>query len=340
VAAAPVRKGEATPSAATSAADKMVEEIGAELFSFLFSEIQDLFVKSLAKADKLQRPLFIRLCVTHPDLAAVPWEALYEPKKRSYVSTSEVTPLIRSVDLNQGKGIPPGEGPLRILVMASRVRTLRGVMIDSLEVDDELDMIKAALESLGKRVSFELVPSAKPRDLGRSLKTGEGEDGNRWDIFHFIGHGGYDADRRMGYIVVQELGGPKGEKLYTQDLKQYLVKPGKTPSLVVLNSCSGAAEQKGQLFSSTAAELIQAGIPAVVAMQFEVSDDMGKEFAASFYGYLADGYSIQDALTATRLDLKFKGFSEWITPVLYMQSTDPGVFRPRKTAASGAAPRQ
>jgi CHAT domain-containing protein len=130
----------------------------------------------------------------------------------------------------------------------------------------------------------------------------------------------------MGYIVVQEEGGSKGARLYAEDLRNFLIQPGRTPSLVVLNSCSGAQAQPGELFSSTAADLIQGGVPAVVAMQFEISDNMGIAFSDAFYTYLADNVPIERAMAHTRADLKASGFGEWISPVLFMRTADGELF--------------
>lgn len=61
------------------------------------------------------------------------------------------------------------------------------------------------------------------------------------------------------------------------------------PRLVVLNSCSGATAGGGDLFAGTAAALARAGVPAVVAMQFEITDAAAAVFARGFYTALAQG---------------------------------------------------
>lgn len=336
----------------SGAAERMLEEIGSQLFKFLFSEIKDLLKAGRAESTKLGKPLLIRLCVKHPGLASIPWEALYDPDTRTYVTTSSFTPLTRSVDLDDSQILSPMKPPLRILAMASRVRSMaNGTQMAAIGSDQELGGIREALAKLTKKGAVRLghVVSAQPRHLDLAVRRGDIDDDDdsdgevehaeRWNIFHFIGHGGYDENRRMGYIIVQERGGAMGAKLFSSALQQFLVQPDRTPSLVVLNSCSGAAEHSGKLFSSIAAELVQAGIPAVVAMQFEISDEMAIVFANHFYTYLSEGGSIQDALTRTRRILQAQGFSEWIAPVLYMQSSD-GLFFKNVTAPPTAPSQQ
>jgi hypothetical protein len=49
--------------------------------------------------------------------------------------------------------------------------------------------------------------------------------------------------------------------------------------LVVLNSCEGARGSQVDPFSAVASSLFQCGVPAVIGMQFEITDDAAKTFA-------------------------------------------------------------
>jgi hypothetical protein len=312
----------------TSGSDeRIVQEVGSQLFEFIFQrKILELYQECSIAARKDDQPFLIRLRVRDPTLAYVPWETMYDKKNRFYVTTSQSTPFTRAVDDYAEERRGCAARPIRMLGMAARVKVLNGFPLDEIEVDAEQVAIKKALSELndGKRLKLSWIPSAKARDLNRRFLRGD--EGKRWDMFHFIGHGGHDPERQMGFIVVQEEGGSKGIRLYADMLKTFLTQPGQTPSLVVLNSCSGAQGEPGSLFSSTAAELIQGGVPAVIAMQFEISDNMGLAFADTFYTYLAENVSIQSALAHTRAELKARQFAEWISPVLYMRGLDGETF--------------
>nr|WP_249153944.1 CHAT domain-containing protein [Bradyrhizobium diazoefficiens] len=306
--------------------ERIVQEVGSQLFDFIFQrKILELYQECFQAARRDDEPFLIRLRVSDPALAYVPWETMYDRKNRFYVTTSQSTPFTRAVDDYGEDRRMCAARPIRMLGMAARVKVLNGFPLDEIEVDAEQVAIKKALNELndGKRLKLSWIPSAKARDLNRRFLRGD--DGKRWDLFHFIGHGGHDPDRQMGFIVVQEEGGSSGTRLYADALRVFLTQPGQTPSLVVLNSCSGA-QADGSLFSSTAAELIQGGVPAVIAMQFEISDNMGLVFADTFYTYLADNVSIQAALAHTRAELKARQFAEWISPVLYMRGLDGEIF--------------
>jgi hypothetical protein len=83
------------------------------------------------------------------------------------------------------------------------------------------------------------------------------------------------------------------------------------------------------VFSSTAATLVRRGTPAVVAMQYEITDDAAIEFSRSFYEALADGMAVDAALAEARkgVALAIPNTLEWGTPVLYMRSPDGVLFK-------------
>jgi len=97
--------------------------------------------------------------------------------------------------------------------------------------------------------------------------------------------------------------------------------------VAILNACEGARSSKSDPFAGSAQSLVQQGIPAVIAMQFEIADDVASTFAHEFYGALADGYPIDAALTEARKAIFAAGREvEWGTPVLYLRAPDGRIF--------------
>jgi multiple sugar transport system substrate-binding protein len=96
--------------------------------------------------------------------------------------------------------------------------------------------------------------------------------------------------------------------------------------LVFLNSCEGARGSENDAFSSTAATLVRRGVPAVVAMQYEITDSAAIEFSRDFYEALADNLPVDAAVTEARAAVSMDSMLEWRTPVLYMHSPDGRVF--------------
>src|SRR5207253_216110 len=104
--------------------------------------------------------------------------------------------------------------------------------------------------------------------------------------------------------------------------------------LVVLNACEGARSDATDPFSGVAQSLVQQGIPAVVAMQFEISDAAAIAFAHGFYGAVADGMPIDASMGQARKDIHDISVLEWATPVLYLRALDSRIFElaPRASA--------
>jgi formylglycine-generating enzyme required for sulfatase activity/tetratricopeptide (TPR) repeat protein len=152
-----------------------------------------------------------------------------------------------------------------------------------------------------------------------------------WNIFHFIGHGRFDERSDEGYItLVNEEG--RAAELRAAELVRLLAD---YPSLrlVLLNSCEGARSGGRSIFSSTAATLVRRGIPAVLAMQYEISDRAATEFARVFYRALAYGMSVDEAVVEARqaICLAVTNTVEWGTPVLYSRCDDGVLFEMTKT---------
>ena len=315
----------------------MVREFGSQLFDFIFQRtVLELYGEGYARAKNAGQPLSIRLRVTHPGLSYVPWETLYDRTNGFYLATSQETLLTRAVDDHVGDNVPRGGRPIRVLAMTAHAKVLHGIALDSIDVDAEQVAMKKAFGDLndGKRIKLSWTVSAQARELYRRFIRGD--EGKPWDIFHFIGHGGYDPVKKMGFIVVQEEGGAKGIPLYSDDLRSIICQPGQTPGLVVLSSCTGAQSEPGVLFSSVAEQLIRGGVPAVIAMQFEISDNMGIAFSNTFYSYLVEDISIQSALAHTRRELKARSYGEWISPVLYLRGLNGEILHGHLTCVANA----
>ena len=100
--------------------------------------------------------------------------------------------------------------------------------------------------------------------------------------------------------------------------------------LVILNSCDTARASNADLFSSSATVLMRRGIPAVVAMQYQISDRAAIAFARGLYGAVARRIPVDQAVTRGRRDIKLShpGTLEWATAVLCLRSPSTQIFDP------------
>ena len=112
-----------------------------------------------------------------------------------------------------------------------------------------------------------------------------------------------------------------------------------TLRLAVLNACEGARTSVEDPFAGVAASLVQREIPAVIAMQFEITDRAAIVFAHEFYAALADGYPVDSAVAEARKAIFADANDiEWGTPVLFMRVPDGRIFdvAPRASVAEPA----
>jgi hypothetical protein len=98
----------------------------------------------------------------------------------------------------------------------------------------------------------------------------------------------------------------------------------------------------GDLFSGTAAALVQRGISAVAAMQFSITDGAAIRFARGFYTAIAHGRPVDEAVRSGRVGILGSARTlEWITPVLYVKTDSSQLFRltgmPAPQAGAGLA---
>ena len=108
---------------------------------------------------------------------------------------------------------------------------------------------------------------------------------------------------------------------------------------MLLNACEGARASLNDPFSGAAQSLVLKGIPAVIAMQFEVSDEAAIALASGFYAALADDYPVDAALTEARKAVFAAGCAvEWGTPVLYLRAADGRIFDVKRTEAQKVEP--
>ena len=96
---------------------------------------------------------------------------------------------------------------------------------------------------------------------------------------------------------------------------------------MVLNACEGGRGSPEDPYGGAAQALVRAQIPAVIAMQFEISDAAASLFAREFYGALADGFPVDASLGEARKAMFADPHSvEWGTPVLYTLARDGHLF--------------
>src|SRR3712207_470161 len=295
-----------------------VQDFGRGLFeALLVGDVRNRYEVSLSEARRRNKGLRLKLRIQPPELAVLPWEFLYDAERDRYLCLSSTTPLVRHLDLPQPVEPLPVSPPLRVLGMVTSPLGL-----DPLDVGHEKRLVEEAIKDLRADGLLELtwLEGQTWRHLHRAMRRGP------WHVFHFIGHGGFDPATEEGAIALSDESGHK--RLLRATSLAELLDDHYPLRLVFLNSCEGARGSESDAFSSTAATLVRRGLPAVLAMQYEVTDDAAIVFSRNFYRAVADGLPVDAAVGAgrTAVSLDLDNTLEWGTPVLYMRSPDGRLF--------------
>ena len=305
---------------------------GSRLFAAVFDgEARACLRSSLEEAQRRNAGLRLRLRLTGtPELTDLPWEFLHNPTFNRFLALSSQTPLVRYLEMPERVRPLAISLPLRILAVISSPRGY-----PPLNVEDEWQRLSTALADLQAHGLVQLERLAAPTlsALQRQLRRGS------YHVLHFIGHGSFDEQQQDGVLLMEDNEG-YGARVSSRDLGVILHDHGAL-RLVVLNACEGGRSSRSDPFAGAAQSLVQQGIPAVIAMQFPVTDEAAIAFSEGFYSALTDGYPVDGGLAEARKGLlNIGGGTEWGTPVLYMRSPDGRLFELPALAerAASAAP--
>lgn len=289
---------------------------GQRLFNAVFAgEVALAYGRSIDEARRSGGGLRIRLRLEDQSLASIPWEFMHYEAKDDFLVLSKQTPLVRVLDVPRQLRSAGVELPLRILVMVSSPSDQ-----DSLDVEAEYSRLETAMQDRITSGHVEMVRvNGSMSELQRALRQ------SKYHIFHFIGHGGFDQAHDDGVLVLESATGSSefvpGSKLGT------LLHDEPTLQLVMLNACEAGRASGEDPFSGVAQSLVRKGMPAVIAMQFEISDSAAIVLSHDFYGALSDGLPVDAALAEARKAIYAAGDGvEWGTPVLYLQNSSGQLF--------------
>lgn len=297
-----------------------VRAFGQRLFEALFSSgVLALYEQTRRAAEQSGRTVRLQLRIASQELSTLPWEYLYDARRDRYLCLDGNTPLVRYISADVRLDPLEVTPPLRVLGMAASPPGYA-----SLDLRQEQELVEQAVSGLKASGRLELVwlTNCTWRQLQHQLRSGE-----TWHVLHFIGHGGFDNARREGVLMLD--GDPPGtpDALAVSSLADLLL-PHRTLRLVFLNSCDVGREDAHSEASGTATTLVRRGIPAVLAMQYAISDRAAIEFSRSFYEALADGVPVDRAVSDSRVAVKtaLRDSLEWGTPVLITHAADGVLF--------------
>lgn len=262
----------------------------------------------------------LQIVSDRPDLQSLPWEFLVQPGTVSGPNLlRSVVRVVPTVGLDAPEPTKQGQR-LRILFVYAEPNDQ-----SSVSWNDIRDTIQQEFEVRTQdQVELDVVE-------GSSTDALDALDAKAYDILHFAGHG--RVRNGDGELLFKNRKTNRSQPLSAQQLGVQL--RGKGLGLVVLSACSTSAGDFAKEFAVLAKTLVEAGVAAVVANQFPVTNGVAAMFAGAFYRELRRSGDVDQATTKGRVKLHGEpklangaARFEWGIPTLYRHSGAARIFAP------------
>lgn len=302
-----------------SSGDLVVD--GQQLFAALTSDVKLHNAWARACGQAPRRRIRLRIDPTSPELHVLPWELLQEDTL--WLSANASTPFSRYMPVAEPWGECVEERPLRVLAVIANPANLSEYNLPALNVMQEKAILKEAFAGVPDtvlRLEVLEAPVTLPR-VERALQKG-------YHILHIVGHGMFNARQGKGVLYLEDDNGLTA--LVDDDaLKSMFERQDEDarPRLTLLAACQSATRSTTDAFLGMAPRLIAGGIPAVIAMQMNVSLISAQILSATFYRRLVEHGAVDLALNEARSALLTANRPDATAPVLYMRLKDGQLFR-------------
>ena len=296
------------------------EGYGRALSASLFADpaVRTAFAQARSGAASLDAPLRLRLLVgpSAPELHGLRWETLRDPEDDAPLLNGEQILFSRyfsSRDWRPVKLRPKGD--LRALVAVANPSDLAKYKLAAVDVAGELERARAGLGDIPV-APLGADPQSGPvtlNNLAARLRDG-------FDILYLVCHGA--LVRGEPRIWLEDDAGASAV-VSGAELVLRLQELAERPRLIVLASCqsAGASEDApgadGEPLAALGPRLAEAGIPAVLAMQGQVTMRTVAQFMPVFFRELQRDGQIDRAMAVARGAIRARD-DAWM-PVLIMR---------------------
>jgi hypothetical protein len=276
------------------------------------------FVQARNDALALEVPLRLRLMVgpSAPELHGLRWETLRDPESRELLVTSDwilFSRYLSSFDFRRVRLRPQGSlRALAVVANPSDVMTYR-------QGEQPLHPVDVAWELAAARKALDPIPvdavpgRASLKNLSASLSSRE------YDVLYLVCHGAFVGGQPQLWLERDD-GTPKDGTAHVvagHELVTRLNELRAPPRLVILVSCQSAGRGNGDALAALGPRLAESGIPAVLAMQGNVTMETAGAFMRAFFEKLSADGVIDRAVAAARGQFRDKQDS-WM-PALFMR---------------------
>ena len=284
-------------------------------------------------------------------LAALPWEYLRidENKEDNVPSffiaadTNRQYDIMRTIDDGLQGELIDHKNQKEINVIAVSINTSDRFAIEN--INEYRSMLSRLYRKFGIENSsdskFNYIPIENPyfRNLSQVLDEQVQNIPGPY-VLHFFGHAKMEDDKAfIGFIndsnAIDWIDSQRFAGIFSPANRMNL---SRNPALVVLQACeSGQVNEEG---NGLAADLVRQGIPAVLAMQNEITETTSLSFISKFYEDLVNGFDVAQAVTRGRYFLgceynkseqdEYYNSNSFGTPVLFISTNFPIQLMPKQ----------
>lgn len=265
-----------------------------------------------------QDGLRIRLNIqgSAPELNAIRWETLLDPDDDTCLFIQERLWFARFLSSRDFRWKPPlNSSDMRALVVIANPHDSKSKW-NLAEVDalSEFDIINKAVHTGGKNSArqIKLDVLSKPAtvfNIASALKE------EYADILYIICHGMLTPDSKPRLLL--ETPDNLSHLIEGRELVERLRDMHERPRLIVLASCASAGAEHADALTAIGPGLSAAGVPAVIAMQGNITQETSSLFMSTMFENLACTGQIDSAVAAARSAIRQR--PDWWMPVLFMR---------------------
>ena len=310
----------------------IAEEIGLTLYRALLpGNVGATFSRCLASLETLRQEGLdvgqrVRISFGNagrylPEIIGLPWELICDPKTLQFPGSEPQTPIVRYLDLP--KRIKPlaTTPPLRVLAILCSPMSTAEIELSPVDIPKHEVILRRAMhDQEWLRIHFLDPPTLQ--NVRATLRKHK-QRGEPFHAIHFLGHGAFRDDGEGELYFEKENQQP--QSVTGRDLARQLA-GFEELRLAVLATCVGARmmRRRGQHPFTGAASALITRFPAVLAMQFPISEEAASQFTSCFYQQLAAGHPVDEAVAEGRLRMTAADLDsfQWACPVLLMRTPD------------------
>ena len=279
------------------------EDVGRGLFRALFPEaLGAVYRAAFTQSTVSNQPLTLELRFDRNTLyvARYPWELLHDGTRFLLRAGS----LVRSLPFAGVPQTTPVRDPLEVLLVSAHPK-------DQPPLKPQHDALLEALDAPIRADKLDLGYLFPPGwySLTDWILAGAPR------ILHFDGHGTLARQGRLFFVDGEGNSDAVDAEVVGQAFS------GSALQLAVLSAAHGAPDGCESELAMAAPGLLLAGVPAVVAMQRCLPEDLAIQFATTLYEALLVGHDIKTALGMARKTLAATPF--WHVPALYLRGPMP-----------------